>query len=86
MNKFIQEHRSEMQGCNELVKRETKLLKDVMLGMNSVSLPAMAQSDFKGDRESFERYLSELDEIVDEKLITLVAMSQKLKALKSQMQ
>ncbi|KAF9998677.1 Kinesin-like protein kif24 [Modicella reniformis] len=70
MHDFVREHRSEMQECNDLTKRETKLL---------------AQTGFGGDRKSFERYLSELDEIMDEKLITIVAMSQKLKALRSQM-
>ncbi|KAI8597535.1 hypothetical protein EDD21DRAFT_213621 [Dissophora ornata] len=82
MQEFVREHRTELQDCGELSKRETKLLKNVMLGMSST---AMAQSTgYGGDRESFERYLAELDEIVDEKLITVVAMSQKLKALRSQ--
>lgn len=83
MQSFVREHRSELQECSDLTKRETKLLKDVMVGMSS---PAMAQTTgYGGDRESFQRYLDELDEIVDEKLITIVAMSQKLKALRSQM-
>lgn len=83
MQSFVREHRAELQECSELTKRETKLLKDVMVGMSS---PAMAQTTgYGGDRESFQRYLDELDEIVDEKLITIVAMSQKLKALRSQM-
>ncbi|KAF9908981.1 Kinesin-like protein kif24 [Linnemannia zychae] len=83
MQSFVREHRTELQECSELTKRETKLLKDVMVGMSS---PAMAQTTgYGGDRESFQRYLDELDEIVDEKLITIVAMSQKLKALRSQM-
>ncbi|KAK5816766.1 P-loop containing nucleoside triphosphate hydrolase protein, partial [Linnemannia elongata] len=76
MQSFVREHRAELQECSELTKRETKLLKDVMVGMSS---PAMAQTTgYGGDRESFQRYLDELDEIVDEKLITIVAMSQKL--------
>ncbi|KAF9539585.1 Kinesin-like protein kif24 [Mortierella hygrophila] len=83
MQSFVREHRAELQECSELTKRETKLLKDVMVGMSS---PAMAQTTgYGGDQESFQRYLDELDEIVDEKLITIVAMSQKLKALRSQM-
>ncbi|CAO3572215.1 unnamed protein product [Mortierella alpina] len=83
MQDFVREHRSELQDCGELTKRETKLLKNVMLGMSSAS---MAQTTgYGGDRESFDKYLSELDEIVDEKLITIIAMSQKLKALRSQM-
>ncbi|KAF9920263.1 Kinesin-like protein kif24 [Linnemannia zychae] len=83
MQSFVREHRTELQECSELTKRETKLLKDVMVGMSS---PAMAQTTgYGGDKESFQRYLDELDEIVDEKLITIVAMSQKLKALRSQM-
>ncbi|KAF9095052.1 Kinesin-like protein kif24 [Mortierella sp. AD031] len=83
MQSFVREHRTELQDCNELTKRETKLLKDVMLGMSS---PSMAQTTgYGGDQESFQRYLNELDEIIDEKLITIVAMSQKLKALRSQM-
>ncbi|KAG0250446.1 Kinesin-like protein kif24 [Mortierella polycephala] len=83
MQDFVREHRTEMQECGELTKRETKLLKNVMLGMSSAT---MAQTTgYGGDRESFQRYLGELDEIVDEKLITIIAMSQKLKALRSQM-
>ncbi|KAF9144118.1 Kinesin-like protein kif24 [Mortierella sp. GBA39] len=83
MQSFVREHRAELQECSELTKRETKLLKDVMVGMSS---PAMAQTTgYGGNQESFQRYLDELDEIVDEKLITIVAMSQKLKALRSQM-
>ncbi|KAF9940819.1 Kinesin-like protein kif24 [Mortierella alpina] len=83
MQDFVREHRTELQDCGELTKRETKLLKNVMLGMSSAS---MAQTTgYGGDRESFDKYLSELDEIVDEKLITIIAMSQKLKALRSQM-
>ncbi|KAG0207489.1 Kinesin-like protein kif24 [Mortierella sp. GBA30] len=83
MQDFVREHRSELQDCGELTKRETKLLKNVMLGMSSASMAQTA--GFGGDRESFQRYLSELDEIVDEKLITIIAMSQKLKALRCQM-
>ncbi|KAI1287860.1 hypothetical protein EDD11_010164, partial [Mortierella claussenii] len=83
MQEFVKEHRMELQDCGELTKRETKLLKNVMLGMSSA---AMAETTgYRGDKESFERYLGELDEIVDEKLICIVAMSQKLKALRSQM-
>ncbi|KAF9912596.1 Kinesin-like protein kif24 [Linnemannia zychae] len=83
MNEFIQEHQAQMRDCQELTKRETKLLAQVTLGMSSV---VHAQSTgFSNNRESFMKYLSDLDEIVDEKLITIVAMSQKLKSLRGQM-
>ncbi|KAF9921747.1 Kinesin-like protein kif24 [Linnemannia zychae] len=83
MNEFIQEHQTQMRDCQELTKRETKLLAQVTLGMSST---VHAQSTgFSNDRESFMKYLSDLDEIVDEKLITIVSMSQKLKALRGQM-
>lgn len=83
MEVFIQEHQAQMRDCAELTKRETKLLAQVTLGMSST---VHAQSTgFSNSRESFMKYLSDLDEIVDEKLITIVAMSQKLKALRGQM-
>ncbi|KAK3824491.1 MAG: P-loop containing nucleoside triphosphate hydrolase protein [Linnemannia gamsii] len=83
MNEFIQEHQTQMRDCQELTKRETKLLAQVTLGMSSA---VHAQSTgFSNNRESFMKYLSDLDEIVDEKLITIVAMSQKLKSLRGQM-
>ncbi|KAF9150059.1 Kinesin-like protein kif24 [Linnemannia schmuckeri] len=83
MDAFIQEHQAQMRDCAELTKRETKLLAQVTLGMSST---VHAQSTgFSNNRESFMKYLSDLDEIVDEKLITIVAMSQKLKALRGQM-
>ncbi|KAF8937121.1 Kinesin-like protein kif24 [Haplosporangium gracile] len=83
MDTFIQEHQAQMRDCAELTKRETKLLAQVTLGMSST---VHAQSTgFSNNRESFMKYLSDLDEIVDEKLITIVAMSQKLKALRGQM-
>ncbi|KAG0379874.1 Kinesin-like protein kif24 [Mortierella sp. AD032] len=83
MNEFIQEHQAQMRDCQELTKRETKLLAQVTLGMSSA---VHAQSTgFSNNRESFMKYLSDLDEIVDEKLITIVAMSQKLKSLRGQM-
>lgn len=82
MDAFIQEHQAQMRDCAELTKRETKLLAQVTLGMSST---VHAQSTgFSNNRESFLKYLSDLDEIVDEKLITIVAMSQKLKALRGQ--
>lgn len=82
MDAFIQEHQVQMRDCAELTKRETKLLAQVTLGMSST---VHAQSTgFSNNRESFLKYLSDLDEIVDEKLITIVAMSQKLKALRGQ--
>ena len=83
MNEFIQEHRAQVRDCGELTKRETKLLANVTLGMSST---VHAQTTgFSNNSESFMKYLSDLDEIVDEKLITIVAMSQKLKALRGQM-
>lgn len=83
MDAFIQDHQAQMRDCAELTKRETKLLAQVTLGMSST---VHAQSTgFSNNRESFMKYLSDLDEIVDEKLITIVAMSQKLKALRGQM-
>ncbi|KAF9129596.1 Kinesin-like protein kif24 [Mortierella sp. 14UC] len=83
MNEFIQEHQAQMRDCQELTKRETKLLAQVTLGMSSA---VHAQNTgFSNNRESFMKYLSDLDEIVDEKLITIVAMSQKLKSLRGRM-
>ncbi|KAF9157626.1 hypothetical protein BGX20_003811 [Mortierella sp. AD010] len=77
---FLTEHRNHMRDCGEITKRETKLLANVTLGMSS---PIHAQNTgYSNSRESFMKYLNELDEIVDEKLITIVAMSQKLKALR----
>jgi len=80
MQAFVREHRAELHDCGDLTKRETKLLKNMMMGL---SAPHMAEEGgFGPDDESFQRYLSELDEIVDEKLIAIVAMSQKIKALR----
>ncbi|ORZ16730.1 hypothetical protein BCR41DRAFT_353060 [Lobosporangium transversale] len=80
MNDFLIEHRNQLRECGDLTKRETKLLANVTLGMSS---PAHAQSTgYSVNKESFMKYISELDEIVDEKLITIVAMSHKLKALR----
>ncbi|KAI8596176.1 hypothetical protein EDD21DRAFT_13262 [Dissophora ornata] len=82
MDEFLLEHRNQLRDCGELTKRETKLLANVTLGMSS---PVHAQSTgFTNSRESFMKYVDELDEIVDEKLITIVAMSRKLKALREQ--
>lgn len=81
MEEFVREHRAELQENGELTKRETKLLKNVMLGMSS---PAMAQTTgYTNSEESFQRYLAELDEIIDGKMIAIVAISQKLKALRT---
>ncbi|KAG0030712.1 Kinesin-like protein kif24 [Podila clonocystis] len=81
MEEFVREHRAELQENGELTKRETKLLKNVMLGMSS---PAMAQTTgYSNSEESFQRYLAELDEIIDGKMIAIVAISQKLKALRT---
>ncbi|KAI7828054.1 hypothetical protein BC939DRAFT_78291 [Gamsiella multidivaricata] len=80
MDDFIREHRIQLRDCGELTKRETKLLANVTLGMSS-SIHAQT-TGFSNNRESFMKYLDELDEIVDEKLITIVTMSQKLKALR----
>lgn len=81
MEEFVREHRAELQENGELTKRETKLLKNVMLGMSS---PAMAQTTgYTNSEESFQRYLEELDEIIDGKMIAIVAISQKLKALRT---
>ncbi|KAF9952325.1 Kinesin-like protein kif24 [Mortierella alpina] len=80
MEEFLREHRSQLRDFGELTKRETKLLANVTLGMSSA---IHAQSTgYSNSRESFQKYLSELDEIVDEKLIAIVDMSQKLKALR----
>lgn len=80
MEEFLREHRSQLRDFGELTKRETKLLANVTLGMSSA---IHAQSTgYSNNRESFQKYLSDLDEIVDEKLIAIVDMSQKLKALR----
>ncbi|KAG0197555.1 Kinesin-like protein kif24 [Mortierella sp. GBA30] len=80
MDDFLREHRSQLRDFGELTKRETKLLANVTLGMSS-SIHAQS-TGYSNNRESFQKYLSELDEIVDEKLIAIVDMSQKLKALR----
>ncbi|KAK3808743.1 MAG: P-loop containing nucleoside triphosphate hydrolase protein [Benniella sp.] len=81
MEEFIREHRSLLRECSELTKRENKLLATVSLGMTPL---ASAQGGYTNTPESFMKYLEDLDEIVDEKLITIVSLSQKLKALRGQ--
>ncbi|KAG0254282.1 Kinesin-like protein kif24 [Mortierella polycephala] len=82
MDGFVRVHRTQLKDFGELTKRETKLLANVTLGMSST---VHAQNTgYSNDRESFMKYLDELDVIVDEKLIAIVDMSQKLKALRGQ--
>jgi len=81
MEDFIREHRNLLRECSELTKRENKLLATVSLGMTPL---ASAQGGYTNTPESFMKYLEDLDEIVDEKLITIVSLSQKLKALREQ--
>ncbi|KAG0259465.1 Kinesin-like protein kif24 [Actinomortierella ambigua] len=82
MDEFVREHRKQMRDLGEWAKRETKLLANVTLGMSSA---AHAQhSGFPSHRESFLYYLNELDAILDDKLISIVDLSRKIKALRQQ--
>ncbi|KAG0228206.1 Kinesin-like protein kif24 [Actinomortierella wolfii] len=82
MDEFVREHRKQMRDLGEWAKRETKLLATVTLGMSSA---AHAQhSGFANSRESFLFYLNELDAILDDKLISIVDLSRRIKALRQQ--
>ncbi|KAG0351245.1 Kinesin-like protein kif24, partial [Gamsiella multidivaricata] len=85
MQEFVREHRIELHDCGELMKREKKLLSSAQATAAAAAAAAGMSNGSAEDRQAFEQYLAELDEIVDEKLITIVAMSQKLKALRLQM-
>ncbi|KAG0218460.1 Kinesin-like protein kif24 [Mortierella sp. GBA43] len=80
MEEFLQEHRNQLKECGELTKRETKLLANISLSMSP--LVTAQTGGTANTSESFLEYLEELDEIIDEKLITIVTMSHKLKALR----
>ncbi|KAF9183164.1 Kinesin-like protein kif24 [Haplosporangium sp. Z 11] len=82
MDDFVRVHRTQLKDFGELTKRETKLLANVTLGMSSTVHAQI--TGYSNNRESFMKYLGELDEIVDQKLIAIIDMSQKLKALRSQ--
>ncbi|KAF9425282.1 Kinesin-like protein kif24 [Entomortierella beljakovae] len=80
MTEFLNEHRNQLRDCGDLTKKETKLLANITLGMSS-TIHAQSAS-YTNSRESFMKYLSDLDEIVDEKLIAILNMSHRLKTLR----
>ncbi|KAF9216452.1 Kinesin-like protein kif24 [Podila verticillata] len=84
MTDLVREHRAQLRDGGELTKRETKLLANVTLGMSS-EVHGQSTGYFR-NRESFLKYLNELDEIIDKKLISIVSMSEKIKALREQIQ
>lgn len=84
MTELVREHRAQLRDGGELTKRETKLLANVTLGMSSET-HGQSTGYFR-NRESFLKYLNELDEIMDKKLISIVTMSEKIKALREDMQ